>query len=64
MQLALSLMKKEPPKHRAGLVFWLRFGTIPIGSGLTLQGTADNRVRVRLNDSISFPQSTTMKLKW
>jgi hypothetical protein len=64
MQLALSLMKKEPPKHRAALVFWFRFGTIPIGSGITLQGTADNRVSVRLNDSISFPQSTTMKLKW
>jgi hypothetical protein len=49
MQLALSVVKKKPPKHRAALVFWLRFGTIPIGSGLTLQSPADNRVRVRLN---------------
>ncbi len=50
MQLALSVMKKESPKHRAAFVSWLRLGTIStVLENLPLQAAADNRARVRLN---------------
>jgi len=50
MQLALSVMKKEPPKHRAAFgVFGCNLGQSPLDRELMLQGTAYNRVRVRLN---------------
>ena len=42
---ASGVMKKEPPKDRAALVFRLRFGK----RELLLQSTTYNRIGIRLN---------------
>lgn len=64
LQIAIGVMKKEPPKHRAAFAFWLRSATIPTGSKTYRCKVPLTTVSASVSmASISFPPSTTTKLK-